>query len=364
MRPDFAFGWSGGGLRGRGSLPVLAVVALVLAGVVSCGESASPVGKWIEYEASKRGGYEWVKEYGGRNGVEFFEDETCVLIDDDDHIPCTWKLLEDRRVKILAGSSFGQAMLFARVKGDHLTLESPEGKTGTAVRANSEEDVRLKKASLAGRLNDEGAELANKREYQKARKKYEEAAEMGNTLALKNLAVLYQNGYGVEEDMEQAIDLYRSAFEGGLLSAADSIASIYAHYAPHGSLDRDFREAVRWYKRAADADYLPASNQLAWLYATCPDPRFRDGEKALQYAERVVEEASASGTYQDTLAAAYARAGKFDQAVETQKRALELFRSEGLHQKNKKAYDGAQLRLEAYNREEAWVDNGGEEGEG
>jgi tetratricopeptide (TPR) repeat protein len=68
-----------------------------------------------------------------------------------------------------------------------------------------------------------------------------------------------------------------------------------------------------------------ALNNLAWLLATCPEAAVRDGAKAVKLA---LELDRVSGgkrpTYLDTLAAAYAEAGRFADAVEVAKRAVAL----------------------------------------
>jgi Flp pilus assembly protein TadD len=70
-------------------------------------------------------------------------------------------------------------------------------------------------------------------------------------------------------------------------------------------------------------------NKAAWLLATNPDARLRDGEEAVRLAERLRESDAAHPSYLDTLAAAYAEAGRFDEAVETAQRALEAAHREG-----------------------------------
>lgn len=75
---------------------------------------------------------------------------------------------------------------------------------------------------------------------------------------------------------------------------------------------------------ARDHDYAGALNNLAWLRATCPDDRLRDGIEAVQRAERAVWlTRQVDLEMLDTLAAAYAEAGRFDDAVATAERALE-----------------------------------------
>jgi tetratricopeptide (TPR) repeat protein len=69
--------------------------------------------------------------------------------------------------------------------------------------------------------------------------------------------------------------------------------------------------------------YPDALNHLAWIRATCPDPAFRNGPKAIDYAKRACaltlwKDAASI----DTLAAAYAEAGDFDSAVRFEEQAI------------------------------------------
>ena len=71
--------------------------------------------------------------------------------------------------------------------------------------------------------------------------------------------------------------------------------------------------------------HAEAHNNLAWLLATCPVASLRNGAKAVQHALRANK---LSGGKQpdilDTLAAAYAEAGRFPEALAAARAALEL----------------------------------------
>jgi protein O-mannosyl-transferase len=112
-------------------------------------------------------------------------------------------------------------------------------------------------------------------------------------------------------------------------------------------------EAIAEYKTVLqiDPDHMFALNDLAWLLATAPDARFRDGSEAIRLAEHACQLSNYQVIlYVGTLAAAYAEAGRFDDAVTTAQKAVALATTDnnqplmaknrellGLYQ-NKKAY--------------------------
>ena len=87
----------------------------------------------------------------------------------------------------------------------------------------------------------------------------------------------------------------------------------------------EWREALR-----LAPNHAPAMNRIARLQATSSDAALRNGPEAVQLAERAVQAANgAEPAFVDTLAAAYAEAGRFAEAVETAKRAKDLATQRG-----------------------------------
>ncbi len=69
----------------------------------------------------------------------------------------------------------------------------------------------------------------------------------------------------------------------------------------------------------------PLANALAWILATAPDAQLRDGAAALRWARVACKDESAPNpSYLDTLAAALAETGAFDEAAQAAERAIKL----------------------------------------
>lgn len=89
----------------------------------------------------------------------------------------------------------------------------------------------------------------------------------------------------------------------------------------------DFAGVVANYTLALqfNPNYADAYNNLACFWSTCPDEKFRDGPKALEYAKKACELSKwANCLHLFTLGGAYAEVGQFDQAVHWAKKSLEL----------------------------------------
>jgi tetratricopeptide (TPR) repeat protein len=92
------------------------------------------------------------------------------------------------------------------------------------------------------------------------------------------------------------------------------------------------REAILEYKAALryHPDWESVMNNLAWLLATHPNRDIRDGPEAVRLAERACELTSGQNIwFLHTLAAAYAEAGKFTNAVNTVEAAKRLAAARG-----------------------------------
>ncbi len=118
----------------------------------------------------------------------------------------------------------------------------------------------------------------------------------------------YTAALGIEPDDYQALyNRGRSWFDQG----------------EHERAIADYAAAVR-----VKPDLHQALNGLAWFLATTPEARLRDGRRAVKLAEQAVSLRDYSYN-RGTLAAAYAEAGRFGDAVSAQERSLAKARAEG-----------------------------------
>lgn len=114
-----------------------------------------------------------------------------------------------------------------------------------------------------------------------------------------------------------------------------------------GGLQRDCVQAASWQARAEEAGVIEARNEQVWTWATCPIPEQRDPAKALQLAAFMVENKDTLGASElDTVAAAYAANGQFEQAASFQQAALQKL-STGTDEMPRKAVDATRKRMQA-----------------
>jgi len=112
------------------------------------------------------------------------------------------------------------------------------------------------------------------------------------------------------------------------------------HYAPSDAVQLAMalvqqgrtQDAVAEYRNilASNPDLPDALNNLAWILAASTHPEFRNGANAVQLAQRACEVThNGQPLMIGTLAAAYAEAGRFDDAVKAAQKAHDLAVAEG-----------------------------------
>jgi len=157
------------------------------------------------------------------------------------------------------------------------------------------------------------------------------------------------NIYIGKGEYDKAIEDYTQAI---LKSESDCLCQYHNRrgnaYEKKGEYDKAFED----YNKAIEINpkFVEAYKGMSWLLATCPDEKYRNGEKAIEFAKKATELEPKDFAFWDTLAAAYAEAGKFEDAVKTQEKAIEM-----LNEKDKaKKLSEYTERLNFYKANKPW----------
>lgn len=111
-----------------------------------------------------------------------------------------------------------------------------------------------------------------------------------------------------------------------------------------------WKESIATYRKAASTNTKLGRvfQNAAWLLATCPDASIRNASSAVASARKAIElDGEEDVRYLDTLAAALAANGQFNEAIDTQERAIELAQEEEKSE--------LQTRLSIYQRRKTYV---------
>ena len=92
---------------------------------------------------------------------------------------------------------------------------------------------------------------------------FKQAADAGNPLGAYNVAVMYRDAAGTEQNTAEAIRWFTTAWTKGYTSAGFNLGVIY----DEGEIvPEDNARAVEWYKRAAAKGQIDAMVNLAMMY--------------------------------------------------------------------------------------------------
>lgn len=155
-------------------------------------------------------------------------------------------------------------------------------------------------------------------DHKRAFELFVRASKTGVAAANYHIGFAYEKGRGVRQNLALAKRNYQIAAIQGHGEAQNALGYLYRRGL---GVDQDYKEAATWYQLAADQGVAGAKNRLAWLLASCPIEDVCDGEAAKRLALSAIGDAE-TPTRLDSLAAAYARLGQFDEAVSVMDRAL------------------------------------------
>jgi TPR repeat protein len=219
-----------------------------------------------------------------------------------------------------------------------------------------------KQFSYANRLYYGFGAKKNKRE---AFKWYYEAGKKNFSKAYSILGQCFHFGEGTKRNPEKAITWYEKAAENGETDVYHKLGLLYlAEYKNKElkarkndpllkSKSQFQKKAVHWLMRSAEQGDVDAQNHVAWILATSNDCVIRNGVEAEKWVKKAIRTKDLANAYwMDTLAAAYAEQGKFDDAVTTQKKVISMLKMENVR-KRKEFYD----RLKSYQEKRPWRDS-------
>ena len=110
----------------------------------------------------------------------------------------------------------------------------------------------------------DGKEAAEKGNFVRAVEIWRPLAEAGDPRAETYLGMMYDNGYGVAQDREQAFYWYQRGANAGYARAQYHLGFMYHH---GFGTTRSQSEALKWYRLAADQGEVRAQYNLGKLYA-------------------------------------------------------------------------------------------------
>ncbi len=230
------------------------------------------------------------------------------------------------------------------------------------------------KPNNAETLNNLGYALARRGEFDKAIAHFQKSLEikpdsaeihynLGNALAgrgrVDSAIAHYQKALEIKPDFAEAhANLANVLLGQGQWDEALRHLRKVVELSPEGAGPRNtlgavlatvgrFDEALSQFREAVQIqpNNAEARKNLAWLRATCPQASLRNGAEAIEQARRADQLCgSRRPDVLDVLAAAYAEAGRFPEAVVTAQKALHL----ATQQHNQGLADALRARLTGY----------------
>jgi tetratricopeptide (TPR) repeat protein len=129
--------------------------------------------------------------------------------------------------------------------------------------------------------------------------------------------------------IDEAIPYFNESL--GTESRTDKVKTYYNIGSAYEQKGR-YKEAIRFWNMALELEpgNIPILNSAAWLLATTDDTSIEDANRAIEFSERACELTRYKDpSILDTLAAAYAASGRFEDAISTANKAVDYAKAAG-----------------------------------
>jgi uncharacterized protein len=128
--------------------------------------------------------------------------------------------------------------------------------------------------------------------FRRARLALEDAQQRGYVAAMHNLAVIYDQGLGVEQDVERANEMFKRAANQGFPLSMYTLAQRYSD-GDKGSIIRDEGQAYEWYAKASDSGLIDATVKVGeYLWRGTGVPNGSNPRRAVEALQRAAEAGS------------------------------------------------------------------------
>lgn len=144
--------------------------------------------------------------------------------------------------------------------------------------------------------------------------------------------------------------------EANMAEVKESLLMLKAMSAARAFSIKEYRKGRKLFQEVIDeldpgnGNHLGIINNYIWVLATTSDDKFRDGKEAVRLGELYIKDKTEKPDYLDTLAAAYAEAGRFEDAIRLQADLVSKLET------NDENYAGFVERLERYKSNEPWLE--------
>jgi len=116
---------------------------------------------------------------------------------------------------------------------------------------------------VAAKDFDKGVIAFEAGDYVTALKEWKPFADQGVSSGQYNLAIMYDNGWGIGQDYTEAIRWYKLAADQGHTHAQYNLALMYED---RTGIPQDYAEACKWHRLAAEQGHGASQNNLAVGY--------------------------------------------------------------------------------------------------